>query len=95
MVGVSSLDSLMIGACYDDDGVLRGAIQLVNKNDGERNKITKDDVKELEALLPTFGEIFKTADRVRVIMNNMTNMWFSMQDCENGINDKLQRVEMD
>jgi len=44
MVGVSSLDSIMIGACYDDDGVLRGAVQCVNKNDGERNKITKEDI---------------------------------------------------
>lgn len=83
---------MMIAPVYDCNGTLRGTIQFINKQDGFKNLITADDIYELNSLLPTFAELFRTADKVRVISNNMTNAWFSMNQITEGINEKLDMV---
>jgi len=67
MVGVHSVESMLIGPIFDRDGNLKGVIQLINKEgDGI---ITEQDRIELDSLLPSLGEIIKTADEVREINN--------------------------
>jgi hypothetical protein len=92
-VGCSVLESMLIAPIYDHDGILRGAVQLINKQDGYKNVITPDDIREVEAMLPTFAGCFRTADKVRVISNNMTNAWYSMNEITEGIHKKLDMVE--
>lgn len=53
----------MVSCIRDTKGVLRGVIQMVNKTMGE--KITSQDVTEFDALMPSLGEIFKTAEDIR------------------------------
>ena len=91
MVGAASLESLMVAPCYDSDGVLRGAIQFVNKT--ENLSISEIDIRELTALLPTLAEIFRTADKTRVIYNSMVNMQLSMLSSNDNINNKLTGME--
>jgi hypothetical protein len=43
----------------DAHGEVRGVIQLLNKKEGE---ISDQDTHEFKCLLPTLGEILRTAD---------------------------------
>ena len=58
---------MIVGPIHDNKGVLKGIIQLINKNSDDA--ITDQDEMELKALLPSIGEIIKTADQVRLITN--------------------------
>lgn len=48
-------------------GELWGVLQLVNKRDGQ--KITDNDIVEIESVLPALAEIIKSAESVRVFNN--------------------------
>lgn len=78
MVNSLVLESILIGPIYDPNGNLRGVIQLVNKC-GKEEYITPQIIEEMKLILPTLGEIFRTADEVRVIGNTMVDMEKSLK----------------
>lgn len=49
MCNVDTLESMVAIPLYDDENVLRGVIQLVNKQGGDR-KITEQDIHEFNDL---------------------------------------------
>lgn len=78
MVNNNQLESMMIGPLFDTEGILRGAIQFVNKMGEDDQVITQGDLAEIAALLPTLAEVFRTADKVRAIYNTMVSIEHSM-----------------
>lgn len=57
----------MVAPIRTTDGELWGVLQLVNKRDGQ--KITDNDIVEIESVLPALAEIIKSAESVRVFNN--------------------------
>ena len=53
---------MLIGPMIDRNGDIKGVIQLINKEGGDKAKITEQDKIELRTLLPALGEIIRTAD---------------------------------
>ena len=50
----------MVGCLRDSSGVLRGAVQLINKKNGD--EIKEQNLLEFDAILPALGETLKTAE---------------------------------
>ena len=92
MVNVQTLESVIIGPVFDQDGVCRGAVQFVNKNDGDENFISTEDIDEISNLLPTIAEIIRSADKIRNIYNTMTDINMHMSGARNNIENKLEEI---
>ena len=92
MVNVAQFESMLVGPVFDADGICRGAVQFVNRCDGDDNLITADLIEEISSLLPTLGEIIRAADKVRNIYNIMTNINIHMQAAKEGIENKLTSI---
>lgn len=71
-VGCAIVHNLMVGACYDRDGSLRGVIQLVNKT--HQDEITFQDQREFSNLLSIVAEIIRQLDEVRVVGDISANV---------------------
>ena len=71
-VGSPHIANCMIGPCYDNDGQLRGVVQLINKCNNEA--ISFQDEREFENLLTTVGEIIKQADEVKFVGDLSCNL---------------------
>ena len=71
-VGCRVLENCLVGPCFDTQGVLRGVIQLINKEGGE--PISFQDEREFENLLPTVAEMIKQADDVKYVNDISANM---------------------
>jgi len=84
---------MMIGPLFDTEGVLRGAIQFVNKCGEDDQQITQGDLAEITALLPTLAEVFRTADKVRAIYNTMVSIEHSMINQRQYIEKDLSLIE--
>ena len=82
----------MVGPIYDSEGDLRGAIQFVNKCSDDM-KITQKDIDELQLLLPTMADVFRTADKVRVIGNTMVNMSNCLIYSKDKLEENLDQIE--
>ena len=92
MVNVQTLESVIIGPVFDQDGVCRGAVQFVNKNDGDENFISTEDIDEISNLLPTIAEIIRSADKIRNIYNTMTDINMHMSGARDNIENKLEEI---
>lgn len=53
---------MVVGALVDYKGNVRGVIHFVNKDDLGDKTITDEDIKNIEGILPTLGEVVRSAD---------------------------------
>ena len=53
---------MVIAPLMDNKGDVHGVIQLMNKEGRDGDQITEQDKLELKALLPSLGEIIRSAD---------------------------------
>lgn len=81
---------MMVSACYDGQGELRGVIQLSNKLAGS---ITEQDLTEFDSLMPALGEILKTADDIRQFSNVSSSVHAHLLHSDKQIQQQLRSIE--
>lgn len=72
IVGSQCIENCLVGPCYDQEGKLRGVIQLINKKGAD--PITFQDEREFSELLPTMAEIIKQADQTKYVNDVCENI---------------------
>mgnify|MGYP003598084912 CR=1 FL=1 len=67
ILSVYKISNMMLVPIFDKNGDIRGMIHFINKLG--KSKIPDTDSKELDPVIPTLGEIIKTADQGLQITN--------------------------
>ncbi len=87
------IENMIFGPISDNQGNIKGVVQLVNKLPRSRGKITSQDELELRALLPALGEIVKTADEALTITNIATGLELYLAQMNETVNEKTAIFE--
>lgn len=90
-VGARAVASCLIGPCFDSSGLLRGVIQLINKQGSE--PITYQDEREFANLLSTVAEMIKQADESKYVSDVSANMSMRLALSKKAIEDQTKEFE--
>lgn len=80
---------MVLGAIVDYKGNVRGVIHFVNKDDLGDKTISDEDLKNIEGILPTLGEVVRSADESSELSQicccksslNLHNFFLALNQC--------------
>lgn len=61
-LNIGDIYNMVVGSLIDSKGHIRGVIHMINKDDYGDKTITEEDRQNIEGILPTLGEVIKSAD---------------------------------
>jgi hypothetical protein len=61
-LNIGDIYNMVVGSLVDSKGDIRGVIHMINKDDYGDKSITEEDIQNIEGVLPTLGEVVKSAD---------------------------------
>lgn len=90
--GTGIIKNMIIGPIFDQDGNLRGVLQLFNKISAEENNtINQRDITEVNTILECLGEVIKSADQKYEFEKTCNLMYKNLNSLKMNCCDKLDK----
>lgn len=88
---IQGIRNLLICPFFDDSQKIRGVLQLINKNGGER--ITDQDITEVSCICPSLSQVLRLCDTARDFQNVSTGLHQNMDQIRKEVQDKQDAFE--